>query len=937
MFTTRRFGRGGRAGRLVKNDLIPDCRLFFKEVVTGASRRRAPPPVAFLFDIPYRFGIINHFSKLRLPAGGAITIIRSTQRMNTKLKWKLFFLFFLTVFSAVSVTPSFYKNVPAWWTKYLAPEGLRLGLDLQGGMHLVLKVDLEKAVENALDFAAQDVKDALLERKISVVRTKSPAKDKIIYTLPNKSALPTVKEVIEGEFPNLDIEIKDDEGTFPRIILSLTRDRIDFIMKNAVNQSLEIIRNRIDQFGVAEPVIVRQGTDEIVVQLPGVQDPKRALSLIGQTAQLEFKLVAEDNGGLDLNGIIAQAVAEGKWQWGEDRKKLNNAVRSKLPPDTEIYFETTKDPQTGAEKQTPLLIKSPVMMSGDMVKDAQVRVGGTFNEPYVTLDLTGRGAKIFAQVTANNVNKRFAIILDENIKSAPVIREKILGGSAQISGNFTYEEATDLAIVLRIGALPAPVDIIQNLTVGASLGHDSIVKGLSSGLFGTLLVIIFMMVYYRLSGVIACGALLLNVLLLFTGLAFMNATLTLPGIAGIILSIGMAVDSNVLIFERMREEFAVGKSVKSGVEAGYDKAFWTIVDSQVTTLITALALFLFGTGPIKGFAVTLSFGVTFNLFTTLFATRLVYDVMHSKRMLKPLNFMRLLTKPDLDYMKAMKLTFSISILLCLVGLVAFVQIWRGHANLGIDFAGGSMLHYQASKPFALDKVRAALGEAGLGNVDLQQVMDDNQLIVKMKKQAKVVENLDKKVTKALNDRLPDYSFTLISQSEIGSSISEVLRDKAMEAIIISLIGVVIYLALRFDMRFGIAAALATFHDVLVVLGICYLLDIEVTLLIVTALLTIAGYSLNDSVVIFDRIREHLRKRGEGADLIAVINRSVNEVMGRTVVTSLTTALVLVALFFFGGAIIHDFSFALLTGVVVGTYSSIFIASPLLYLWEKKKA
>ena len=646
--------------------------------------------------------------------------------------------------------------------------------------------------------------------------------------------------------------------------------------------------------------------------------------------------MAED-AGVDLNSLINEAVAQGKWQWGEDRKKLNRALRGKLPPDTEIYFETNKDKETGAVSEIPLLIKSPVMMSGEMVKDAQVRVGGTFNEPYVTLDLTGHGAKIFAQVTAANVNKRFAIILDGKVKSAPVIREKILGGSAQITGNFSYEEASDLAIVLRIGALPAPVKIIQNLTVGASLGHDSIVKGLSSGLCGTLLVIIFMMVYYRFSGVVANAALLMNVLLLFTGLAFMNATLTLPGIAGIILSIGMAVDSNVLIFERMREEFALGKSVKSGVESGYDMAFWTIVDSQVTTLITALALFLFGTGPIKGFAVTLSFGVTFNLFTTLFATRLAYDMLHAKRCLKPLNFMQLLTRPNLDYMKAMKYTFTASGILCLLGIVAFVQIWRGQANLGIDFAGGSMLHYQAAKPFALNEVRQALKKAGVTGVDLQQVTSDNQLIVKMKKQSEVVENLDKEVTGALNTQLPEMQFTLISQSEIGSSISDVLRDKAMEAIIISLIGVIIYLAFRFDMRFGIAAALATFHDVIVVLGICYVLDIEITLLIVTALLTLAGYSLNDSVVVFDRIREHLRKTGGKGDLISIINRSVNEVMARTVVTSLTTALVLVALFFFGGAMIHDFSFALLTGVIVGTYSSIFIASPLLYLWEKKQA
>jgi SecD/SecF fusion protein len=854
--------------------------------------------------------------------------------MNKSLRWKLILLLFTIVFSALSVAPSFNKDLPDWWKKYLAPEGLQLGLDLQGGMHLVMKVNLEKAIENSLDFAAQDFKDVLLEKKISVVKTKSPDNSKIIFTLPNKSALPTINELIKGDFPNLDIEVMAEAGSFPRIVMQLTSERINFIKKNAVAQSLEIIRNRIDQFGVAEPVIVRQGVDEIVIQLPGVKDTRRALSLIGQTAQLEFKMVVENNGGLDLNSLIAKAVQSGQWQRGEDRKKLNNALARELPAETEIYFETKTDPQTLLTTETPLLINRQVMMSGDMVKDAQVRVGGTFNEPYVTLDLTGRGGKIFGQVTEKNVNKRFAIILDENIKSAPVIRERILGGSAQISGNFTYEEAADLAIVLRIGALPAPVEIIQNMTVGASLGHDSIKKGVSSGLLGTALVLVFMVFYYRLSGVIACTALMLNVLLLFAGLAFMNATLTLPGIAGIILSIGMAVDSNVLIFERMREEFALGKSIKSGIEGGYDKAFSTIVDSQVTTLITSLALFLFGTGPIKGFAVTLSFGVLFNLFTTLLGTKLVYDFMHSKGVLKPLKFLQFIGKTDIDFMRLKKVTFTVSGVMLLIGLFAFVQILRGHANLGVDFTGGSMLQYKAQKPFELKSIRAAFKDHDLDSVEIQHVEADNQLIVKLKKSSATVGNLSAKVSEALNTAMPEQQFSIESESEIGASISDVLRDKALEAIFISLLGVIIYLAFRFDLRFGVAAALATFHDVIVVLGICYLLNIEITLLIVTALLTLAGYSLNDSVIIFDRIRENMRSRGNDSDMTSIINLSTNEVLSRTVVTALTTGLAVAAIFILGGAVIHDFSFTLLVGFFVGTYSSIFIASPLLMYWKK---
>ncbi len=856
--------------------------------------------------------------------------------MNRTMKLKIVILMVTVVFAGVILAPTFFSSTPDWWRKYLAPEGLRLGLDLQGGMHLVLKVNLDRAKENTLDLAANDFKESLSEKGVTAVRTGSGDAGKVLFTLPNAGALSIVDGVLKDDFPNLDIERQVEAGSFPRIQLSLKQTEIDYINDNAVEQSLEIIRNRIDQFGVAEPVILRQGADEIVIQLPGVKDQERAIKLIGDTAQLEFKMLAEDT-GIDPWTLINEAQGSGQWQVGESRKKLNRALQNRLPEGTEIYFEKQVDNKTGQVQQIPLLIKSPVLMTGDMVKNAQVRIGGNFNEPYVSLDLTGRGGRVFAQVTEKNVGKRFAIILDEVVRSAPVIREKILGGSAQISGNFVYDEANDLAIVLRVGALPAPVDIIQNLTVGASLGQDSIERGTMSGLLGTGVVMLFMVFYYRFSGVNANFALLLNILFVFAGLAAFGATLTLPGIAGIILTIGMAVDSNVLIFERMREEFALGKSVKSGIEGGYDKALWTIIDSQVTTLITALALFLFGTGPIKGFAVTLTLGVTFNLFTTLFGTRLVYDVIYAKRGLKTLNFVSFMKTPNLDYMRVRKVAFGLSAFFVLIGMIAFVQIVRGKANLGVDFAGGSMIQYHADHPFALEEVRKELAGAGLSGVDLQHVENENRLLVKLKKTEEVVGNLGETIGAVLADKMPDTGFVMESQSEIGSSVSAVLRNKALLAITISLIGVILYLAFRFDLSFGVAAAIATFHDVLVVLGFCWLMDVEITLLIVTALLTLAGYSLNDTVVIFDRIRENLHKASRGIikdNFGAIINLSVNDVISRTIITGLTTVFVLFALFFLGGAVIRDFSLALILGIAVGTYSSIFVASPLLTLWRR---
>lgn len=855
--------------------------------------------------------------------------------MNTSLKLKLAFLISVILLAVVTVVPSFYSGTPNWWKNYMAPEGLRLGLDLQGGMHLVLKVNLQKAEENTLEFAATDLKDTLAEESISAVRTSSASKDVIIFTLPNTSTIDKVQSLISEDFPDINARVETKDGSFPRIFLNLKQEKIDYIKTNAVEQSLEILRNRIDQFGVAEPVILRQGADEIVIQLPGVKDPKRALKLLGDTAQLEFKVVA-DATGLNLAGLITTVKNNKQWQDGESMTKLNRALAGQLPDDTSVYFEKETNKQTQQETLVPILLENKVLMTGDMVKDAQVRIGGNFNEPYVSIDMTSRGGKVFAHITEKNVNRRMAIVLDEVVRSAPVIRERILGGSAQISGTFSHEEAADLAIVLRVGALPAPVDIIQNMTVGASLGQDSINKGLSSGVFGALIVLGFMMVYYRLSGVVANTALILNIVLLFSGLAILNATLTLPGIAGIILSIGMAVDANVLIFERMREEFSIGKSVRSSIEGGFGKAFLTIVDSQVTTLITALALFMFGTGPIKGFAVTLSLGIIFNLFASLFFSRLMFDCLNSGKPMKKLNFMQFTKKPNLDYLKIKNITYTISAVLVGIGLIAFIQITRGQANLGVDFSGGSLLQYQAKEQFTMAEVRDAFHSQGMTEVNLQEVENERRLIVKLKRSEKVVAGLGDKVESILSSQMPEKGFSLESQSEIGSSVSTDMRNKAIQAIMISLAGVIIYLAFRFDIKFGLAAAAATFHDVLVVLGICYLLDIEITLLIVTALLTLAGYSLNDSVVVFDRIRENLNKP-ENPSLVTAINNSINQVLSRTIVTSLTTAIVLSSLFFLGGAVIHDFAFALLAGVVVGTYSSIFIASPLLTVFNRKAA
>jgi SecD/SecF fusion protein len=849
--------------------------------------------------------------------------------MLRAVRLKFLFLFVLTVIAIVFVLPSLSGGLPGWWEKHVS-RGLKLGLDLKGGMHLILQVDMESAINNALTRDGTDMKE-IAEKRGVALKVGDVSKEALHVTLVNRDEQAAFRKLLKEEFPHLAVgEPKRQDGSLV-YDLSLKADEISQLQERTLSQSLEVLRNRIDQFGVTEPVLVRQGSDQIVVQLPGIQDPQRALDLIGQTAQLEFKLV-DDQASVNLPELIDQALKSGRLKPGYTRAQLNQALADKIPADDEVYIEKSINRDTGRLESKPLLLKKKVLLTGAAVKNATVRIGD-YNEPYVSVDFNRRGAAEFGRITGANVKRRLAIILDGVVRSAPVIQERIGGGKAQITGSYTPAEAHDLAIVLRAGALPATVKIVQNITVGPTLGADSIKKGLTAGLLATILVIAFMIFYYRFSGIVADYAMILNVILLLGCLSLLGATLTLPGIAGIILSVGMAVDSNVLIYERMREEFHAGKPLKAGIDGGYDKAFWTIIDSHVTTLITACALFLFGTGPIKGFAVTLSLGVVLNLFTALFGTRVVYDWMLIKRWLTKLNFFEFFKQPNFDFIAWRRYAFVISSALAILGLVAFVQLSRGHGNLGVEFSGGALVEMTAAKPFTVNEVRGILNKEGWGHAEIQQIEGGKELMVKLKRSEATVGQMSEHLAAILNKALPDNHFKVIGKQEIGASISHDLRNKAIVAIIISLVGIIIYIAWRFEFIFGIGATVATFHDVLTVLGIFWLFNIEITLLVVTALLTIAGYSLTDTVVVFDRIRENLgRKRGRLAE---IINLSVNEVLSRTIITSTTVFLVVVALFFFGGVVLRDFALAMIFGVLVGTYSSVFVASPIVYAWRKE--
>jgi preprotein translocase subunit SecD len=486
-------------------------------------------------------------------------------------------------------------GVSLWFTFPLG-ERMNLGLDLQGGMHLVLEVEAEKAVDSTTDRLVTEVSEGLAKLALPNLEVRKVAHDQLVVSVADAGRVEAVAEAMKA-FPSL---VPEGARGGTELSYKLDGQRVKRLMDNAIEQALETIRNRVDEFGVAEPTIQRQGSRNIVVELPGIKDAARAVQLIGKTARLEFRLV-------------------------DEQRSAEEALKGKVPEGAEVLYERKVNKQTGEVTRVPFLIRKQVLLTGDALTDAEVRIGSQFNEPYVSIEFDREGARRFERITSENVGKRLAIVLDDTVYSAPVIRERIAGGQAQITGSFTFEEASDLAIVLRAGALPAPVRIEYESIVGPSLGQDSIQQGLMAGLIGSIIVVLFMLTYYRLSGVVASVALALNILLLLAGLGYFHATLTLPGIAGIVLTLGMAVDANVLIFERIREELRLGKPPRAAVEAGFSRAWSAILDGNVTTLIAAAMLFQFGTGPIKGFAVTLSLGLLANLFTAVFVCKFIYD------------------------------------------------------------------------------------------------------------------------------------------------------------------------------------------------------------------------------------------------------------------------------------------------------------------------
>ena len=675
--------------------------------------------------------------------------------------------------------------------------------------------------------------------------------------------------------------------------------------EDAADRAVEVIRNRIDEFGVRETSIQKQGEDEIVVQLPGVTDRERAIDIIGKTAMLEFKLVAQD------------------------AEKLKQALQGAIPEGYELKY--------AQEDNEPLLLEKQAVLAGDTLTNAAGNFSQSqFNEPVVSLKFNPEGAKKFAEITAANVDRRLAIVLDGKIQSAPRIREAIPSGEAVITGRFTIEQAQDLALILRVGALPAPMHVEEERTVGPLLGQDSINKGIKASIVGGVLVFGFMAFYYLLAGVISDIALLMNLLMILGGLGILpllfpgvSATLTLPGIAGIALSLGMAVDANVLINERIREEMAAGKNLRMAISNGYSRAFSAIFDSNLTTLIAAFLLFQFGTGPIRGFAVTLTIGLIASMFTAIVVTRTIFEILLGLGWLKnSLPMLRLIKETKLDFIGKRKIFYAISLIVIITGLFSYFK--KGDKAYGIDFAGGQLQEYSFKTAPSVDKVREVLKEINLSDATIQQFKDNPRAVL-----IKTAEDKNQMLTDKLKEKFPDQDIQILRIERVGPVAGKHLKTKAIYALIWSLAGILIYVAFRFKhFNFAIAGVIALIHDVLVALGFLAITGRQIDLLSITAFLTIAGYSINDTIVIYDRVRENARLYRK-LSLSELINLSVNQTLGRTILTSGVTLLVVVAILLYGGEVLSNFAFALLVGFISGVYSTVYIASPLVLAWSRK--
>ncbi len=737
---------------------------------------------------------------------------------------------------------------------------------------------------------------------------------------PNRAILNRLQREAAGKI-KLGLDLRG--GTSFLVGLDYSKMEATSDKKSLVNQAIEVLRKRVDKFGVAEPMLVAEGEDRIVIQMPGLNQAERdaVRETLTRPAFLEFRMVHPDSDRMVRDGLMA--------------------------PGHEILVQKRKG-QDGREYLDKVLVKTKAErgLTGKYIERAGVIRDPVSNRPQITFKFNSEGGNIFGELTTEHTRERMAIVLDGELYSAPVINEPIRGGSGVINGDFDLKEAWQLANVLE-NPLQTPVRLLDTEEVDPSLGKDAIDSGVSSALYGTLAVAVFMLVYYRKSGVVADIALIFNSIMLLGVMCSIGTTLTLPGIAGVVLTVGMAVDANVLIYERIREELGKGKSLRGAIAAGYDRAFGTIFDSHVTTLISSVILIYLGTGTVKGFGVALTIGVALSLFTALVITRLIFDWMLS-RGLTDLSMMHMIQATKLDFMQWAKPAFIASWTIIIIGCCwgGFV---RGKQVFGPDFIGGDALVFSFENKVETDKLRHAVAAVEYDFKDgatVQKRKVGDPLIQFQKNIAAKAETLrvtvpaqsGEAVKTAMMKTFPEAKFDLKQSRQVGAVIGQEIMQTALLAIVLSLFGILIYVAVRYEFSFAVGAVLAVVHDVLMTIGIYCLTSLwsegrQFNATSVAAILTIIGFSINDTIVIFDRIREDL-KLGIRGTFTELMNQALNQTLSRTIITSGTVFLATLVLYIFGGGVINDFAFMFLVGVVTGTYSSIYIASAIVLWWNK---
>jgi SecD/SecF fusion protein len=824
-------------------------------------------------------------------------------------RWKTIGIWAMVLLAVIFTAPNLVSQatlakLPDWLPK----KQMTLGLDLQGGSHILLQVDANDIIKDRMQSTRDEIRTRLRDAKIGYTGLSGTGKmvqvrirDASQVDAAKAALKPLTEPVAAGLMSGgsvTELDLTEPEPGLLRFTMSDAGLR--YRMSAAVSQSIEVIGRRVNELGTTEPIVQRQGEDRVLVQVPGLQDPQRLKDILGQTAKLTFQMVDQS--------MPVQEALNGR------------------PPAGDTIMYSKDDPPV------PYLIENRVIVSGENLVDAQATFDQRTNEPVVSFRFDSKGASRFGQATQQNVGKLFAIILDDKVISAPQIREPILGGTGQISGNFTAQSANDLAVLLRAGALPATLTVVEERTVGPGLGQDSIQAGKMSALVGSVLVVVFMVAAYGFLGWIANLALLANLAMIVAVLTLLGATLTLPGIAGIVLTVGMAVDSNVLIYERIREERRNGRSLIQAIDTGFAKALATILDSNITTLIAAVVLFFLGSGPVRGFAVTLAIGIITTVFTAFTLTRwLVAEWLrrrHPKEL--PRGYVRIV--PEVTHIRFMRVrlqVFVVSICLCVASIgLLFTQ----GLNFGIDFTGGTLMEVRAKSGDAdVGDIRKRLNAAGINEVQVQGFGNATDALIRIGTASEKGEEAGNVIVKNAQDTLAS-DYQIRRTERVGPTVSGELAWAAIIGVLAAMGAILVYVWIRFEWQFAIGAILATINDITLTLGFLVVTQLQFDLSTVAAILTIVGYSLNDTVVIYDRVRENLR-RFKKMPLGQLLDLSDNEMLSRTTMTSVTTFLALLALFALGGEVIRSFVASMLFGVFIGTFSSIFIAAPILIVFH----